>query len=167
MRIRVRKTPPKPNLTSVMDAVFIFIFFLLMSAQFLQIHTIHSDAPAISLVKEESKDLPLNLKLEINSQEIRVKTGLDSNLSKKFEKRDGVYDLKALRDYVIDLKKKYVDESTVTISPESSVNYEQIVKVIDSVRELKPSEGVIQVKNKKGVVVRTNKLFDQVVFEAQ
>ena len=48
-----RKT--KPNLIPIMDAVFIFIFFLLMSAQFIDIYEINSDAPAVVTIDKKMK----------------------------------------------------------------------------------------------------------------
>ena len=40
----------KPNLIPILDAVFIFIFFLLISAQFIDVYEINSDAPAVVTV---------------------------------------------------------------------------------------------------------------------
>ena len=48
MRARhVMKKPEKPNLIPIMDAVFIFIFFLLMSAQFIDLFEIGSSVPMV------------------------------------------------------------------------------------------------------------------------
>lgn len=165
MKIRKKKGFPKLNLNSVMDAIFIFIFFLLMSAQFINIHVINSDAPAIALVKEESKDEPLNLVIEIHPTELQLKTGLDAKLYKKLPKNSENYDTAELRKLVIDLKRSNLSESTVTFKPHETIAYNDIVKVIDAVRELKQEEGFITGTSKKGEAVKTQKLFDQVVFE--
>ena len=46
---RKRKEPVKRlNLIPILDAVFIFIFFLLMSANFIKIYEVQSDVPIVS-----------------------------------------------------------------------------------------------------------------------
>ena len=67
MRRRMKK-PPKLNLIPILDAIFIFIFFLLMSAQFIDIYEIGSDAPITSTSSPENKKPPLNLTLELNGE---------------------------------------------------------------------------------------------------
>ena len=75
---------PKLNLIPILDAIFIFIFFLLMSAQFLDIYEIGSDAPITTTLTQPKPDKePLNLTLEISNQDVVVKTGVDGNVYKK------------------------------------------------------------------------------------
>ena len=75
--------PPKLNLIPILDAIFIFIFFLLMSAQFIDIYEIGSDAPiSASSDKHPEKD-PLNLTLVLKNDSIVVKTGLNGDVKKK------------------------------------------------------------------------------------
>lgn len=136
-----------------------------MSAQFVNIHIINSDAPAVSLVKEESKLKPLNLVLEIKSGQITVKTGLDGEVRKTYNKNGENFPLSEIRSFIIALKKENIDESSVTFKPEENIPYEEIVKIIDVVRQLDEKEGAIVARNKKGEEVKTKALFDQVIFE--
>ena len=58
---RKKKKVERLNLIPILDAVFIFIFFLLMSAQFLEIYQVGSDLPiATDAPPPKDKD-PLNL----------------------------------------------------------------------------------------------------------
>ena len=50
-RRKTKKQMAKPNLIPILDAVFIFIFFLLMSANFIKIFEISSDVPIVSTVE--------------------------------------------------------------------------------------------------------------------
>lgn len=162
------KKAVKPNLIPILDAVFIFIFFLLMSAQFLDIYEIGSDAPAVKTIAEDKKDdrPPLNLTLDITKGEIVVKTGLDEKIVKKFEKVDGQYNFEGLNDILATLKIKHPTESSVILRPKSDVPYNDLVKIMDSCRDLKKGARSIATKDEKsGLVKEGRKLFEQIIFE--
>ncbi len=167
-RVKKKAAPCKPNVIPILDAVFIFIFFLLMSAQFLEIYEIGSDAPAVKTVSEEQpkdKKPPLNLTLEVNKNSIVVKTGLDGNIHKTIGLKDGNYDLDLLATELVTLKKGHVSETSVIIRPDSKVEYKKIVYIMDTCRELPNETPSIVAKNDKGVTVETRTLFEQIIFE--
>lgn len=157
------KKTVKPNLIPILDAVFIFIFFLLMSAQFLDIYEIGSDAPAVKTIAENKKDdrPPLNLTLDITKTEIVVKTGLDEKVVKKFERVDGQYNFEGLNDVLAALKIKHPTESSVILRPKSDVPYNDLVKIMDSCRDLKKGARSLATKDEKS----GRKLFEQIIFE--
>lgn len=163
---RKQKQARKLNLIPILDAVFIFIFFLLMSAQFLEIYEIDSDAPAVKMVDKNDKDKkePLNLTLEISDKEIKVFTGVDANLVTSISKTDKDYDLEKLKKTLVDLKVKNSEETSVVLRPKENVPYNQIVKIIDTARKLKDTEPELIVETKDGQK-KTRKLFDQIIFE--
>lgn len=154
----------KLNVIPILDAVFIFIFFLLMSAQFLKVYEIGSDAPAVTTIDEKKdKRPPLNLILDISNSKIIVKTGLDENIYKSIPKNNKDYDLATLKKALTELKKSNIDESSIIFRPNSKVPYKKLVKIMDAVRDLE--KGKIAGKNKKGRVVETTTLFNQIIFE--
>ncbi|PIP94201.1 MAG: hypothetical protein COW00_13310 [Bdellovibrio sp. CG12_big_fil_rev_8_21_14_0_65_39_13] len=157
----------KPNIIPIMDAVFIFIFFLLMSAQFLQIYEIGSDAPAVKTIteKEEDKKKPLNLTLEVSKTEVVVKTGLDGNVFRKIAAIDGEPNILEINKVLMEIKKDHVDETSVIIKPQNNVDYKKIVWVMDACREIEKNQPTIVTKNDKGATVQTRKLFEQIIFE--
>lgn len=163
---RKDKKIKKLNLIPILDAVFIFIFFLLMSAQFLEIYEIDSDAPAVKMVDRDNKDKkePLNLTLEISNKEIKVLTGVDANLVTSISKIDKKYDLEKLKKTLVDIKLKNGDETSVVLRPDESVPYNEIIQIIDTARGLRDSEPELVVETKKGEV-KTRKLFEQIIFE--
>lgn len=157
----------KLNLIPIMDAVFIFIFFLLMSAQFLEIREISSDAPSVAEVEvEKMKKEPLNLMLEISDKTIKVKTGFDANLKKTFTSLEGEFNLDAIQAYIVSLKSQYIEEETVVLKPDTTVAYEKIVQIMDTVRSIKYGKTPVVGKNTKGETIQTNVLFDKIVFDA-
>ena len=76
MNLGKRRKNEKLNLIPILDSVFIFIFFLLMSAQFLDLYEIGSDVPIVkSLPSSSSDDKALNLTLEIFQDSVIIKKG--------------------------------------------------------------------------------------------
>jgi biopolymer transport protein ExbD len=163
---RKNKKQQKLNLIPILDAVFIFIFFLLMSAQFLEIYEIDSDAPAVKMVDKDDKKKkePLNLTLEISKNKIKVLTGVEAKLVTSIDMKDKEYDLEKLKKTLVDIKMKNSTESSVVLRPSENVPYEQIIKIIDTTRKLKDSEPELIVETKDGQK-KTRKLFDQIIFE--
>lgn len=164
---RKRRKMERLNLIPIMDAVFIFIFFLLMSAQFLEVYEIGSDAPAVQTITQEQKDKkpPLNLTLEISNSSIIVKTGVEEKTYKTINKTGEGYELDALREVIVEIKVNNIDESSIILRPNTNVPYVQLVKIMDTVRNLDTGDAELVAKNKAGNEVKTKKLFDQIIFE--
>lgn len=166
-RVRKKNKLVKPNVIPILDAVFIFIFFLLMSAQFLEIYEIGSDAPAVKTVdtQEKNKKLPLNLVLVIEKNKIFVKTGLDENTVATVGEKDSEYDYNKLKEELVKIKKNYMEETSVVLRPSKKVPYKRIVYIMDTVRALDVKEPDLVGKNDKGKTIKTKTLFDQIIFE--
>jgi biopolymer transport protein ExbD len=150
-----RKTPKitRLNLIPILDAIFIFIFFLLMSAQFLDIYEIHANTPATKQIteKEEQEKKPLNLKVLISSEELILKTGLNSITVATFDNnKEGLAGLTAK---LVELKASHPNEKTAIIVPNNTVKYKKIIPVIDHVK-LNKTNG------------KESELFKLIVFES-
>ena len=159
MGLLKRRTPKKLerlNLIPILDAVFIFIFFLLMSAQFLDVYEIGSDAPAMKMVKEnDDKKKPLNLKLKIYSTKIVITTGPEDSVYKNIKTNGEKFDYIVLNKILAEIKKKNLKESSIILKPQKNINYKTVVQIIDQVRYVKSeTKGISQMK-----------MFDQVMFE--
>jgi biopolymer transport protein ExbD len=144
---RKLKKPEKLNLVPILDSVFIFIFFLLMSAQFVEVYEIGSTLPMTKMSQESSKDKdPLNLTLEITKDQVVVKTGLRNPRSKVFsnEKKG------EMKEYLLGLKKQNPTENTMILKADPKVSFQNLVTVIDSTQVSKDSK---------------EKLFEQIVFD--
>lgn len=162
-----RRKPKMPtnyklNLVPIMDAVFIFIFFLLFSAQFIKIFEHGSDVPIVSnQPPEKNKKDPLNLKVVMRTRTIKITTGLNGNILKTFHSSKDGFDYTNISAALIKLKKRHPKEEYVIISPGPDVKYEQIVKVMDSVRII---PGVL----KKGMSredIEKGSIFNKIVLE--
>lgn len=150
MRARhVMKKTEKPNLIPIMDAVFIFIFFLLMSAQFIDVFEIGSSVPMVREVTQEriEKD-PLNLVLEVTPTEIVVRKGKDATKVASFT--DAEWD--KFRGTLLKLKQQYPKERIAMLRPQGKVAFHRLVKVIDHAKEDKATK---------------TKMFEEVVFDGK
>ncbi len=162
-RLRKKLSFEKPNLVPILDCVFIFIFFLLMSASFIRIFEISSDAPIIS--EDETKDKPLALTLKVDSDIIIVSIGVPSKTLKTFGKMaDGKYDFPELKKFLIEIKKENPKENTAILEPIADITYEEIVQIMDTVRILEKTDQEIYLKDAQGLDVKLKKLFDNIVF---
>lgn len=160
MRARTKKEIPKLNLIPILDAIFIFIFFLLMSAQFIDIYELNSDAPITSTATSDQKD-PLNLTITLAGNKLKITTGLDNNLVGTFKDNE----LERFNSELIKLKQQYPKESSAIFKPASSFPYHKIVRVIDYTREIQNKDMLVTTTNNKNQKHQTKKLFDQIIFE--
>src|SRR4051794_27603554 len=113
---RKRKKPEeKLNLVPIMDSVFIFIFFLLMSASFLKIYEIGSPIPIVSDQEPPKQEKePLALTMVIESNEIKVSKGVPSQEFHKFQRKaDGLFDYQEIHSFIIEVKKQHADEDSI------------------------------------------------------
>lgn len=158
MAVRKRKSKKieRLNLIPILDAIFIFIFFLLMSAQFIDVYEIGSDAPSVKMVKQEDPKKPLNLRVQIYKKKLVVTTGPENKIFKTLKKKDEGYPVDELNKLLGQLKKQNMKEESVILAPQKNISYKHIVRIIDKVRYFKE-------KDKRGEPV---KMFDQIMFES-
>ncbi len=157
--------PKNPDLTSVMDAIFILLFYFITFLTFDYYKEILTPAPQVdeSEPKEDKKPLGLNLKIE--SQGVSVFLGVPGVLQKTFPKAsDGKYDLENLHNYLLDIKKKNPTEKLVILEPDTEVSYEDIVLIMDSARLMRKTDEAIYIKDAKGNDQKLEALFSEVVF---
>jgi len=141
------KKPEKLNLVPILDSVFIFIFFLLMSAQFVDVYEIGSSVPMMKEAKKEKQEKdPLNLTLEVSKTQIVVKTGLRSPRSRTFASEQK----KEIRDYLTELKRQHPKENTMILKADPKISFQNLVTVIDTTQKEKGSK---------------EELFSQIVFD--
>lgn len=158
---RKLKKPQKLNLIPILDAIFIFIFFLLMSAQFIDIYQIGSDAPISATSDKHPEKKPLNLTIVLNGDKVIVKTGLDEKVYKSYK----LSELNLLNEGLIELKKLYPKEESAIIKPTKSFKYEKIIKVIDSTREITKENTYITAVDKNNRKIASKVLFEKIIFE--
>lgn len=163
---RKKRPQDKLNLVPIMDAVFIFIFFLLMSAQFLQIMEIGSDVPIISDAQPPKPDKdPLALQLKIEENALTLMRGLQSQVVARYPRKgDGSYDLELLHQKLVEIKKTRINEENIILQPEWDISYDEIIKIMDTVRLLNNTDDAIFKKGKDGIDEKVKTLFAKIIF---
>jgi biopolymer transport protein ExbD len=161
-----RLKPVKPNLIPILDAVFIFIFFLLTSATFVKIFEISSNVPIVSdQPPPRSKQKPLALTLRINKSGFKLLTGVEGRLHANIKKlKSGEYDLERLHQKLVVLKGKNLSERSVILEPRVDLPYEKLVEIMDAVRMLRRTDPAFYRKDKDGVDVKVKMLFSEMAF---
>ena len=163
---RVKKIKEGINLIPILDVVFIFIFFLLMSTQFVKIYEISSDIPIVSNEpppKNQKKQLALTVTIKKNA--IVVTSGLPVNTTRVFKKiNKDDYDLDSLHNYLLKVKRRNIKEETVILEPVTDLTYESIVKIMDSIRKVNNTDEPLFKKDKDGIDVQVKKLFHNIIF---
>ncbi len=140
------KKPEKLNLVPILDSVFIFIFFLLMSAQFLDVYEIGSSVPMTKSVPEKDEKDKLNLTMEVSKDKVVVKHGLKRPQTRTFASTEQ----DKMKDYLRGLKEGHPDENTMIVKADPKVSFQYLVSFIDSTQENKDTK---------------KKLFEQIVFD--
>lgn len=163
-RRRTKLTVEKVNLVPMMDAIFNFIFFLLITSSFISIFQISSPLPILSSKELPKDNKPLALTLSIDASKVTVRTGVPSRVVKTFAKEGESYPWDEIHLFLIDLKKQYPKEDTAIIEPDNSVAYSDIVTLMDAIRIMKSSDESLYGKDEAGVPVKLRLLFSTVIF---
>ena len=156
----------KPNLTPILDAVFIFIFFLLMSANFIKLFEISSDVPLLSnQPPPRNQKPPLALTLKITKEGLRIFSGVPARHMRTFRPDSFEnYNFTELREFLIGVKKRYPQENSIVFEPEIDLEYIKLVQIMDTVKILEEIDESIYYKDKDGMDVRVKELFGNIIF---
>lgn len=137
-----------------------------MSAQFIKLYEIGSDIPMISSApppKDQKK--PLALTLTIKKDRLTLSSGIPSKVIKTFNKiSPDQYDLVSLHDFLVQVKIKNTHEDSIIFEPIVDLTYDELIKIMDSVRVLEKTDEAIYTKDKDGVDIRVKALFQKIVF---
>jgi biopolymer transport protein ExbD len=163
---RLRKrTPHKMNLTSIMDSIFILIFFLMMEVNFLRIMEIGTELPIVSDVPPPPQKDPLALQLTVKKDFIELSRGLNAVTVDTFKRLpDGNYELNALHERLVKFKIEFPSEKSILFTPDQEVSYDDLVKIMDAVRRLEKTDEAIYIKDQEGLDIKVEELFGDIIF---
>lgn len=153
------------NLIPILDAVFIFIFFLLMSTKYIKIFEIQSYVPRYSSnISVKKKKPPLSLVLMATSRGLTLYSGNNAEKLKYFPKNGLKYAHDALHNFLVLLKLQHTDERSIVFEPRDNVSYEDLISIMDSVRTLRSTDPSIYTKDSAGLEVKVDVLFNDIIF---
>jgi biopolymer transport protein ExbD len=141
------------EITAFMNLMVILVPFLLLSAVFSRLTILQLDLPQAASEQQEQAELPeFSLQVIVRRTSLSVVDGASGLLLAEYENapapigigtRISDYDFSALRSKLVEVKTSMLageikDSRRATILYENNVNYEVIVRVMDTVRA-KPS----------------------------
>lgn len=147
------------NIIPLLDVIFIFIFFLLMSVNFLEYFQITAQNPTEQAPPDEPpppEDPKKNkqFKLLLSQEKIEMSQGMEETVLGTF-----TYDeagVTRLKEFILQKKQENPDEKSMIIKPYKDVDFDKIVVAIDA------AEQKINPKDKK-----SEKAFRNVAFETR
>lgn len=136
---RSRK-PVGLNLVPMIDIFTVLVTFLLMTAVFSRITILQLDLPS----SESTAAAPPPFRLEVIVREQGLELTNGNSLIATIPKVNGDYDLKALSDLALALKRDYPTADDASVLLERTVAYDYLIQVMDAIRstELPPDEAM-------------------------
>jgi biopolymer transport protein ExbD len=129
---RYRSSGESLNLVPMIDIFTVLVTFLLMTAVFDPTTILPLDLPAPQSSREPP---PPGLQLEVTIRAQRIDVGdRDGGILKRIPSSAEGYDLKALSEFLRQVKARYPDKTEATVLLEPDIAYEALVQVMDSVR---------------------------------
>lgn len=142
---------------------------LLVSSAFIQVMVIESELPQVvneAIQRQEDQKTPTNVALEVDEQAIRIViTDKGQEKVETIAMKDGAYDLQALHNKLVDIKKAHPEVFKIELNPDGKVPYNTIVKIMDEARQARDAKVKFPVfDTKQGKNVETNYMFPEIVF---
>jgi biopolymer transport protein ExbD len=156
------------NLAPMLDIIVCIIPMLLMSVAFIQVNMIETPIPQVveqaSAQKNETEQTTVRLKM--------IKGGLVYEVTHQGKKNniqvnmpEGKFSEDTLHSESVKLKRIHPYLLKVDLVPSQEASFEEIVKVMDAIRKLKPNEDKFAFTDTKtGQAVTTDLLFPEVSF---
>jgi biopolymer transport protein ExbD len=132
MKKRNLNQPQKVNVIPILDAVFIFVFFLLLSAQFLDLYQLNVSKPIFK--DSEASDASAgadnkNFKLIIYREKIILTEGVnEKEIASSSWSKDS---LDTFQNKLYSLKINNLKTDVMIIKPAKDLQYKKVVQAID------------------------------------
>lgn len=131
------------NLVPIMNLFVVLIPFLLMSAAFFHISVINASVPALQKEKTDlaKSDVAVTMMVRMKpeaftitaSSDVLPRSELDMLRAEIPRTGDGK-GLKGLSDHMLACKQKYPKSETMLLVPDASIEYQEVVRAMDSGR---------------------------------
>ena len=134
-RVRVRNKSVELDITAFMNLMVVLVPFLLMTAVFTSISVLDLKLPTpgeSSTSKNDKQKLDLNV---IIRKDIMILTDQNGQVIKRMPKTQSGHNYTLLNQTLRLVKNKFPDKTTITILSETFTPYNDIIQVMDKVRE--------------------------------
>jgi biopolymer transport protein ExbD len=129
------------NLASIIDCFTVLIAFMLASTAFLSIGILDAGvAAAGNTATDNSAPPPVNLELVVsNTKTMSIKvTGKTNSNFDIAAAKDGTWNLAEMNEKLTGLHQQWPTVNAITLTADNSVEYQDVIKTMDSVRKTIP-----------------------------
>jgi len=124
--------------TTFLNLMVVLIPFLLITAVFSRVTILELNLPTSSGSNAPTK---IKLNIEVIVREAGLEIGNGQNVVARLPKIEGKHDLANLSKYLLVIKQKNPEKTSITVLMEPDVEYELLVHVMDAVRTAELSQG--------------------------
>lgn len=139
MRTRGRsrsKETPELNVTAYMNLMVVLVPFLLVMAVFSRVSILELNFPAGGPAQQEQNKEAQDLEVIVYKNFISVGTRQGGEIKRFVSGKTG-YDLEGVSKLLLQIKRRMPDKEDVTLLLRPDVNYNSLVMVMDTVREVR------------------------------
>jgi biopolymer transport protein ExbD len=127
------------NLASIIDCFTVLITFMLATASFLSIGVLDAGVAAAGAASSSTAPPPIQISVELSqNQQIEVKVSGKAQRSTRIPALADQADLATLGKTLAELKTQWPDVNAATLTAETTVEYERVIKTMDSMRKSLP-----------------------------
>jgi len=130
---RRTKQPVELDVTTYLNLMVVLVPFLLITAVFSRITIVELNLP--SSTGGPSSDAPA-FRVEVIVRDELVQIGNGTQVIASIPNVDGDYDLPALSDHMVELKREYRDIDSASVLLEPQIPYDFLIRVMDVVRSV-------------------------------
>ena len=131
---RAHRDAPELNITAFMNLMVVLVPFLLISAVFSQMTILELNLPPDTNAKQnKNQKKERNFEVVVRKDMIVVADTI-GGVIKKINKTNGQHDFKALSKLLKSIKSKFPEKQNIAILLEPDIQYELLVKTMDTVR---------------------------------
>jgi len=138
---------PELDITTFLNLMVVLVPFLLITAVFSRISIMQLDIPAGAggaISKQK-------ISIEVIARKDRLELGNGVGVIARLPNVDGKYDLPRLSNYLLKIKANYPNKTDATILIEPDIKYDDMIKVMDTVRLAEVKRGDDKGINNEGI----------------
>ena len=126
------------DVTTFLNLMVVLVPFLLITAVFSRLTIVELNLPS-SAGGAASVDQGFRPEVVVREAAIEITNGLATIAT--IPKVDEEYDLQALSDFMIELKKQYPSQDSASVLMEKQIPYDYLIRVMDVVRSVEIASG--------------------------
>ncbi|MBT8441783.1 MAG: biopolymer transporter ExbD [Gammaproteobacteria bacterium] len=121
------------DVTTFLNLMVVLVPFLLITAVFSRMTIVELNLPSSSGGATSNAD---SFRLEVIVREAGIEITNGTSIIASIPKKDDVFDLDTLSDFMVELKRDYPDHDAASVLMEPQIPYDYLIQVMDIVRSV-------------------------------